>query len=182
MPRMYRLPSAPEIPPLTPRIPAIAYVLGLAGAIPFVICSVAASQEGPRAASSLLALLGYGAVILSFVGAVHWGFALVAQMPAATQPAAAPRPPSLTFRLAVSTVPALIGWIAIMLAVLSMPEIGLAVLMAGFIATVATEARWSRLELLPPGYMALRWLLSAVVVTSLGVVLALRLIGASIIF
>lgn len=162
---------------MTPRIPAIAYVLGLAGAIPFVICGAAASQEGPRAVAGLLALLGYGAVILSFVGAVHWGFALGASQPVTTQLV-----PSLASRLAISTVPALIGWAAILLAVLSMPEIGVAVLMAGFIATVATEASWSRSDQLPPGYMALRWLLSAVVVTSLGVVLALRLIGASIVF
>lgn len=161
---------------MTPRIPAIAYVLGLAGAIPFVMCGVAASLEGPRAVVGVLALIGYGAVILSFVGAVHWGFALGAPPPVATQLV-----PSLAFRLAISTVPGLIGWVAILLAVLSMPEIGLAVLIAGFIATVATEAKWSRSGLVPPGYMALRWLLSAVVVTNLGLVLALRLIGASIV-
>ncbi len=167
---------------MTPRIPAIAYVLGLAGAVPFVFCGAVASQEGPPAVSGMLALLGYGAVILSFVGAVHWGFALGTQTPDANRSVAAPRPPALAFRLAVSTVPALIGWAAILLAVLSMPEIGLVLLMVGFIATMATEARWSQADLVPPGYIALRWLLSAVVVTSLGVVLALRLIGASIVF
>lgn len=167
---------------MTPRLPAVAYVLGLAGAIPFVICGVAASQEGPQAVAGLLALLGYGAVILSFVGAVHWGFALSAEGRTTSPSITAFRPPSLAFRLALSTMPALIGWTAIVLAALALPEIGLALLMAGFIVTVATEARWSRSDLMPAGYMSLRWLLSAVVVTSLGVVLALRLIGASIVF
>jgi hypothetical protein len=165
---------------MTPRIPAIAYVLGLAGAIPFILCAVAASSVGPRADTGLLALLGYGAVILSFVGAVHWGFALSHMTSEPVSPTL--RQPSIAIRLAVSTLPALIGWTAILTALLALPQIGLVVLITGFIATVATEARWSRADLLPTGYMALRWLLSAIVVTSLVVVLALRLLGASMVF
>ncbi len=167
---------------MTPRIPAIAYVLGLCGAIPFVLAGVAASQEGTRAIAGLMALLGYGAVILSFVGAVQWGFTLSAQATAGLAAPALPPPPSVALRLAVSTVPALIGWAAILLAALGLPEFALALLMLGFVATVATEDRWSRSTPVPAGYMTLRWLLSAVVVTCLGVVLALRLIGATIIF
>lgn len=165
---------------MTPRIPVIAYVLGLAGAIPFILCAVAASSAGPRAVVGLLALLAYGAVILSFVGAVHWGFAL---SHATLEPATASlRRPSIAVRLAIGTVPALIGWTAMLLALLSLPEIGLVVLITGFAATVATEARWSRIDLVPPGYMALRWMLSGIVVTTLVVVLALRLLGATMVF
>jgi hypothetical protein len=165
---------------MTPRIPAIAYVLGLAGAIPFIVCAVAASSGGPQALTGLLALLGYGAVILSFVGAVHWGFALsVIPIEPATPSL---RRPSIAIRLAVSTLPALIGWTAMLLALLALPEVGLVVLITGFLATVATEGRWSRSDLVPPGYMALRWMLSAIVVTSLTVVLALRLLGATLAF
>eukprot|EP01037_Dinobryon_pediforme_P010826 gene10826-10905_t len=165
---------------MPPRIPAIAYVLGLAGAIPFIICGVAASSAGAQAVIGLLALLGYGAVILSFVGAVHWGFALSHTAP--DLDGSSLRRPSMTIRLAAATVPALIGWAALLLALLSLPQLGLAVLIVGFLATVATEARWNKIDLLPPGYMALRWLLSGIVVTTLLVVLALRLIGATIVF
>lgn len=163
---------------MTSRIPPIAYVLGLAGAIPFIVCGVAAASAGPQANTGLLALLGYGAVILAFVGAVHWGFALA--YPTPEQPL--DRAPSLVIRLTLATVPALIGWTALLLALLRLPEIGLVVLIAGFIATIATEARWSKANVIPPGYMALRWSASAIVITSLTVVLALRLLGASIIF
>jgi hypothetical protein len=164
----------------THRIPAIAYVLGVAGAVPFILCGVAASSAGAQALTGLLALLGYGAVILSFVGAVHWGFALTYAMPEPAVPTR--RAPSMAVRLALSTVPALIGWAALLLALLSLPQLGLAVLILGFMATIGTEARWNKADLLPPGYMALRVLLSAIVITSLLVVLALRLIGATIIF
>lgn len=165
---------------MTPRIPAIAYVLGLAGALPFIACAVGASSGGAQAAIGLLALLGYGAVILSFVGAVHWGFALSHMTAEPVAPSL--RKPSIAMRLAVSTVPALIGWTAMVLSLLALPEFGLVLLIVGFVATVAIEARWNRADLLPPGYMALRWTASGIVVTCLAVVLVLRLMGASLVF
>jgi len=52
-------------------------VLGFGGLIPFVALAVAAwLTEGPQRSQCLYALLAYGATILSFLGATHWGLAL----------------------------------------------------------------------------------------------------------
>ena len=160
------------------RLPPTAIALGIAGLIPFVGCGIAAvSSIDDRAALALAALIYYGAVILAFLGGVHWGFVL------------APRPlPVVTTRLArddlrlvLGVLPALIGWGAVLLAQLVAPIGGLAVLIVGFIATVVTEWQMRRREVIPTGYMWLRWALSLVVLTTLITVLALRLLGAKIV-
>lgn len=57
--------------------PAPAVILGVAGLVPFVgLTAIAAFAPVPYYAFVLYALLGYGAVILSFVGALHWGYAV----------------------------------------------------------------------------------------------------------
>ena len=56
----------------------------------------------------------------------------------------------------------------------------LAILIAGFAATVLTETQLRQKQLLPDGYLWLRWGLSLVVVAVLTTVLVLRLIGAHI--
>ncbi|WP_054885170.1 DUF3429 domain-containing protein [Pseudomonas sp. NBRC 111130] len=81
-------------------------VLGYSGLLPFVgltllICLAAEYREFLS-----IALVGYGAVILSFVGALHWGFAMTLQgLPAAERQE----------RLVWSVIPALIGWIGMLL-------------------------------------------------------------------
>jgi hypothetical protein len=65
---------------------------------------------------ALMALIMYGAVILSFVGALWWGMAVHA-------PASAPRATMFVW----SVVPALVGWAS----TLTTPETGLRMLMAG---------------------------------------------------
>jgi hypothetical protein len=100
------------------------------------------------------ALLAYGATILGFLGAVHWGIALRA--PPEEQSLAAAR-------LGLGVLPALTGWAAMLL-----PEgTSIALLVAGFLATAATE-QWAALRgLLPANYMLLRWVLTAGAVASL---------------
>jgi hypothetical protein len=161
---------------MSQRLPASAYVLGLAGVIPFAACGIATLSAAGHPAFALPALIAYGASILSFVGAVHWGLALAPQ-PVPTGPI-----PAVGTRLALGVLPSLIGWGALLLTVADLPEVALAALIVGFIATVTTESRWAKLGLLPNGYMALRWILSVLVVMVLGTVLTLRLLGASIVF
>ena len=57
--------------------PTLAWALGLAGLIPFVLGS-ALQWYGPPGWRMLagMALLSYGAVIVSFLGGIHWGLAM----------------------------------------------------------------------------------------------------------
>jgi Protein of unknown function (DUF3429) len=60
------------------RIPPAALLLGLGGLIPFVAC-VSVIWTGitlPLIDDPARAMVAYGAVILSFLGGVRWGFAL----------------------------------------------------------------------------------------------------------
>ena len=58
--------------------PAPAIALGLAGLVPFVgLASLAVLQRETWYAYWLVALSHYGATIVAFVGAIHWGVALV---------------------------------------------------------------------------------------------------------
>jgi hypothetical protein len=99
------------------RIPAAALFPGLLGLLPF--WGLALSTElssGLDPLLALMALIMYGAVILSFVGALWWGMAVHAA------------PSILRSAMFVwSVVPALIGWAAIM----TEPTLGLRMLMGG---------------------------------------------------
>lgn len=75
-----------------------AYLLGLAGLIPFV--GLTALMYSPLSASLFIA---YSAVILSFLGGIHWGFALQNQAW------------SNSWRISLCMLPSLIGWIALVL-------------------------------------------------------------------
>ena len=141
-------------------LPTIAMLLGIAGLIPFVGCSLGAlTYEPPANERFLLALTAYGAVILAFLGGVHWGFGLDAagQVPTPVQRA----------RFGLGVLPSLLGWLALLIAFLGLPLAALMVLAFGFIATTVVEARGSRAGYVPRGYMGLRWVLSAIVIVFL---------------
>ncbi len=149
------------------RTPLLATLLGLAGLLPLFFCGF---ESLTRASVwALPALIGYGAVTLAFLGAVHWGFALAPGAPAS--------PRAERLRLALGTLPALAGWLALLVPAWS----GLLVLIAAFIASLVVEAAGQRRGLVPPGYMWLRWAHSVILVAILTTVLVLRLIGATIV-
>ena len=80
-----------------------ARVLGFAGLIPFVATALGAwtlpaALQGPAAG----ALLAYGATIVSFLGGIHWGFAMRREV--------AP-----TSMLVWGVVPSLAAWAALLL-------------------------------------------------------------------
>ena len=125
------------------------WTLGLAGLLPFAAAALAVllapDYWGGFARGALIA---YGAVILSFLGAVHWGFALRAP------PEEAWATPA---RLVLGVVPSLVAWVA-MLTAHEAPS--LIVLAAGILGTAAME-QWAVGRGLVPGfYMRLRWVLS----------------------
>ena len=111
--------------------------LGLGGLIPFVTLASAlwlAWPSGWLPAST--ALLGYGATIASFLGAIHWGL-VMREGPA--QPV-----PSLLW----GVVPSLLGWVALLLA----PAPGLLLIAALLWACFAVD--W----VLYPRYQLRAWL------------------------
>jgi hypothetical protein len=123
-------------------------LLGYAGLLPFAAAAGLAllgppSWRGP----ALAALAAYGAVILSFLGAVHWGLALRA--PAAEAPAAWPR-------YGLGVLPALVAWVSLLLPA----RPGLALLAVSVLAVAALETAAARRGFVPRGYLELRWHLS----------------------
>lgn len=160
-------------------LPRLALLLGVLGLLPFLGCGLGAVAAGEaHRAQMLTALLAYGAVILGFLGGVHWGIALDQAAPVAIGVRSTMVERA---RLLLGVLPALAGWLALLLAMLLPPEVALALLIAGFIATVVVEEQGRRRGLVPHRYMWLRWSISLVVVAVLTTVLVLRLIGAKII-
>lgn len=159
---------------MTRPLPPIAIILGLAGLLPFLLCSLGAlSPSSDGSTRSLLALVAYGSTILAFLGGVHWGFALDGSG------AVSERVQRARFGLGVA--PSLIGWAAMLVTFIGLPTTGLIVLTAGFVATTAVEAQAARRGLMPRRYMWLRWGLSGVVVVCLVSVILIRAFGGRVV-
>ncbi|MCM5571387.1 DUF3429 domain-containing protein [Burkholderiaceae bacterium FT117] len=132
-----------------------AWRLGLGGLAPFVALALASWLTGADLGSRLVAAqLGYGAVILSFIGALHWGAVLAA-------PAVAPR--AATIALGWSVVPALVGWVALLVG----PGWGLQLLTGAFVVALAVDWMLYRQYEFAGWFLGLRALLTAIVSVSL---------------
>ena len=129
--------------------PRLAWVLGVAGLIPFVAGAALQGLSPPGwrmlAAS---ALLTYGAVIVSFLGGIHWGLAMRQAQPAAAQ-------------LAWGVLPSLLGWLAI---ALDSPW-GHALLALSLVACYLVDRRSYR-QFGLAGWLPLRGMLTAVATVS----------------
>jgi hypothetical protein len=125
-------------------LPAPARLLGPAGLIPFFGLAIGVWAGWPGVGPALAA---YGATILAFLGAVHWGLALRA--PATERRAE-------WVRLGFGVAPALLGWVALLLPL----RVGLGLLALAILATAAVESLAARAGLMPRSYLRLRWLLS----------------------
>ena len=132
-------------------LPRPAVWLGLSGLIPFVATVALAAATGDPAlrAWALFALAAYGAAILSFLGAVHWGLALAT-------PADAPGAAALVPRLGLGVLPSLAAWVALLLPL----GWGLGLLGLAIVITALVESGAAARDLLPKGYPGLRWVLS----------------------
>jgi uncharacterized membrane protein YidH (DUF202 family) len=132
--------------------PKRASQLGYAGVLPFYLGAIALwTADDSLQDAALGVTLIYGATILSFVGAVHWGRALAE--------------PGSDAGLVWSVVPALLGWIA---AAWLEPLPGLILLIVGFWISFLIDARAAREGRFPFWYLNLRKHLSALVVLALG--------------
>ena len=102
----------------------LAQRLGYSGLIPFVGLALAVwLQDPPDRSRSLSALQGYGATILSFLGAIHWGLAM---REASGQP---------TGWLVWGVTPGLVAWVALLLD----PAVGLWLIAAGLWACFVVD-------------------------------------------
>jgi len=100
------------------------------------------------------ALVAYGAVILSFVGALHWGFAM-SQIDMTAH--------HRTRSFAWSVVPALMAWMALSM----MPKYACALLVAGFLIHLWQDKCMVQAVNLPVWYLPLRLRLTYIAIFSL---------------
>lgn len=132
-------------------IPHSTALFGGLGIIPFVAGALLANIPSTSASGHWL-VIGYGAVILSFLGGIQWGVGLKT-VPRAWLP------------YLVAILISLTGWVSLLLA----PLWGLLLLGAGFIAAFFYDAITTPLFDLPGWFIRLRILLTLSVLASLGV-------------
>jgi hypothetical protein len=144
--------------------PRLASLLGYAGLIPFVSAALGIWLTPLAWRPFVLdALLDYAAVILAFMGAIHWGLAMRAE---ASDTRA-------QLQLGLSVLPPLLGWLAI---AGSPVMFAFPLMLLAFIALYLADLRATKLALAPRWYPALRTPLTLVVCLSL----VLAWIGASV--
>lgn len=137
-------------------VPRTVVWLGYGGLIPFLALTPASLLDLRHAALWSSALYAYGGIILSFIGALHWGLAMSLPELTGDQRAA---------RYGWSIVPALIAWPAILLS----PPLAAPLLVGGFIAHYLQDRRLARQARLPGWYLPLRLRLSCVACLCLAV-------------
>lgn len=124
-------------------------LLGYGGLLPFIATAIGSVLDGAHAAFWRDALQTYGAVILSFVGALHWGFAMLAKdLDDAERDA----------RYLWSVIPALLAWPALLLS----GGLANALLLGGFLLHYWQDRRLAQRCALPSWYLPLRGQLTGV--------------------
>ena len=142
-------------------IPDVPLGLGLGGLVPFIALALALALQHPTlwGLAAAPALLGYGAVILSFLGGVHWGLGL-----------RHPAPDMRAGLYVLGVVPPLWAWAGLLLggaAGLGLLALGLALhgLLDAARATRFAAPRWyPRLRLLLAGLATIATTAAATVV------------------
>ena len=140
------------------RPPAGPWILGLAGLVPFVFFTAAAAGLAPDPLPLIAkpAFVAYGAVIVSFLGGVRWGFEIGARPDAPSTPV-----------LAAATAPSIVGWLAFLVQ-MQAADLALGLLAIAFalmwLWDVASSGEGVRRP--PNWYPALRTVLTAGVLLS----------------
>ena len=142
---------AEENPVALPR--AVAW-LGYGGLLPFLVLTPASLLDHHHGAVWADALYAYGAIILSFIGALHWGLAMSLSELSERQRSA---------RFTWSVVPALIAWPAVLFS----PPLAAPLLVFGFITHYLQDRRLAHQAKLADWYLPLRLRLSSVAVICL---------------
>lgn len=141
----------------------LSHLLGFAGLIPFFLMMAGTWLADPSWLNDFVrGQLAYGIVILSFLGGVHWGAAMMCSDLSLADTKLA---------LLWGVTPSLIAWSATLFG-----GFGFAVLMAGFIAALQVDKQLFARYRMPPWLMGLRWRLTVAVV----LMLAATVIGANV--
>jgi hypothetical protein len=149
----------------------LAILLSVLGLVPFVVCGLAAM--GPDSDRMLTALITYAAAALAFTGGIHWGLGLQSGQKSTFAQRA---------RLGLGGLALLIGWIALLLPLVTTGWLSLILLIAAYIAAVVAEQQAATRDLLPPRHLWLRWGYTVVAVAMMVTVATLRIFGETITF
>lgn len=138
---------------VTDKTKTVIYCLSYGGLLPFFI-TLAGTFIGSKELSSysVVAFISYGAIILGFVGAVHWGFLMKSD--------SIKRQGLL---LSISVLPGLIGWLAL----ISPLPVALLMLSVAYPLLFVYEKHSELNSLLPLWYMQMRFRLTIVVTISM---------------
>lgn len=149
--------------------PRVVALLGYGGLLPFAVGALGLLFVPMGHALWQTLLLAYAAIILSFVGALHWGFAMRADESYATG------------LYSWSVVPALLGWVALLLPGV-LPLLGsdshtgtvlaAALLIVAYATHYLQDRRLAQHQPLPAWYLPLRLRLSTGAVLALVVLIA----------
>jgi hypothetical protein len=124
-------------------------LLGYGGLLPFIGLALLILTSVEYRPFLAVALVNYGAVILSFVGALHWGFAMSVQNMSAEL---------RRDRLIWSVIPALVAWLSTLLPV----PVGCLLLIVGFVVHFWQDRQLVRAVNLHAWYLPMRFRLTAV--------------------
>ncbi len=128
-------------------------VLVLTGALPFLSASLSLVAGGPfHQTTSVVILITYGAVILSFLGGIQWGLALKMMDTA---------PKSATRLFALSVLPSLLAWGVLMFMI--NPHMQLIALLGILVGVWAVDGLLAVQQLIPAWFFKLRSLITAIV-------------------
>lgn len=157
----------------------MAWLISLLGLVPFIALGATVLLSPLEANTAIEVLISYGAIVLSFVGAVHWGFALRDTAHPVNGTPLAPAVLGAERQLLVfGIVPAIIAWVALLMMLhFHWPALALFLLLAGFFVTIVIETIGRGRGVVAANYLVLRWTVSVVVLVVYLVVLGAVLMG-----
>ena len=136
-------------------VPKVPLLIGLGGTTPFIIAAVLIwIAKDPWKSFIFLNLINYCLVIISFLGAIHWGSTMIHN-----------RKHKFTIWYIWSVIPACIAWVSVMGGLKY--DVLIMILMIGFIISFIVDAKGVRMNLLPNWYLTLRKILTLIAVLSL---------------
>lgn len=135
------------------RVSAQIWALGLAGLLPFVASAAVAQLDEGQRPVAILALLAYGAIILSFLGGTWWG----RRFDRNDGPG-----------LVLAVLPSIWAWFSVLAWQAVQPQVGLAAMASGFVAVHLYDWHLTRRGFWPWRYLTLRSVLTTGALASLG--------------